>query len=46
MLTEVDRLLQTGLCEQARSVGDTTACRDELTSPTVDGIGVELGEED
>ena len=40
--TEVDRLLETGLREQACGVADTTARRDDLSSTTVDRIGVEL----
>ena len=40
--TEVDRLLETWLREQARRVADTTARRDDLSSTTVDRIGVEL----
>ena len=44
--TEVDRLLETWLREQARGVGDTTARRDDLSSTTVDSIGVELEEYD
>ena len=40
--TEVDRLLETWLREQARGVGDTTARRDDLPSTTVNGISVEL----
>ena len=41
-LDEVDGLLETGLGEQARSIRDTTARGDDLTSTTVNGIGVEL----
>lgn len=44
VLTEVDGLLETGLGEQARSVGNTTARGDELTSTTVNSVGVELKE--
>ncbi len=42
VLTEVDRLLESRVREQARSVADTTARGDDLTSATVNGIGVEL----
>ena len=41
-LDKVDGLLETGGGEQARSVADTTASGDDLTSTTVDGISVEL----
>ena len=41
-LDEEDGLLETGLGKQARGVADTTAGRDNLTSTTVDGIGVKL----
>lgn len=42
-LDEVDGLLESGVGEQARSISDTTACRDDLSSTTVDSVGVELG---
>ena len=41
-LDKVDRLLETGGGEQARSVGNTTASGDKLSSTTVDGVGMEL----
>ena len=41
-LTEVDRLLESRVREQARGVADTTARGDDLSSTTVNGIGVEL----
>ena len=41
-LDEVDGLLETGLGEQARSVADTTASGDDLSSTTVDGIRMKL----
>ena len=41
-LDEVDRLLERGRGEQAGGVADTTASRDDLSSTTVDGIGVKL----
>ena len=40
--TEVDGLLERGLGEQARGVADTTGSRDDLSSTTVNGIGVKL----
>ena len=40
--TEVDGLLERGIREQARSVRDTTARRDDLPSTTVNGIGVKI----
>ena len=40
--TKVDRLLESGVSEQSGSVADTTACGDDLSSTTVNGIGVEL----
>ncbi len=40
--TEVDGLLESRLGEQARGVRDTTAGRDDLSSTTVNRIGVEL----
>ena len=40
--TEVDGLLERGVREQARSVRDTTARRDDLPSTTVNGISVKL----
>jgi hypothetical protein len=44
LLTEVDRLLETRLRQQASSVADTTSRRDELSTATVDGVGVQLTE--
>ena len=41
-LDQEDGLLETGGGEQARGVADTTASGDDLSSATVDGIGVEL----
>ena len=41
-LNEVDGLLNTGGGEQARSVGSTAASGDDLTSSTMDGVGMEL----
>ena len=41
-LDEVDGLLESRVGEQAGSVADTTASRDDLSSTTVDGIGVKL----
>lgn len=41
-LDEVDGLLETGGREQAGGVADTTASGDDLSSTTVNGIGVEL----
>ena len=41
-LDEVDGLLDTGRCSQAGSVTDTTSCRDDLSSTTVNCISVKL----
>lgn len=41
-LDRVHRLLETGLGEHLRGVADAAAGRDELSSTTVDGVGVEL----
>ena len=43
-LDEVDGLLESGVRKQARGVADTTARGDDLTSTTVNGIGVELSQ--
>lgn len=42
ILTKVDGLLETGGGEQAGSIADTTTCGNDLSTTTVDGIGVEL----
>jgi hypothetical protein len=39
---EVDGLLQTGCSEQAGGIANTTASRDDLSSTTVNSIGVQL----
>ena len=44
-LDQEDGLLETGLGEQAGGVADTTADGDDLSSTTVNGIGVELHEQ-
>ena len=41
-LDEVDGLLERGLGEQARGVADTAGGGDDLSSTTVNGIGVKL----
>ena len=41
-LDQVNRLLQTGSGEQAGSIANTTAGGDDLSSTTVNGIGVKL----
>ena len=41
-LDEVDGLLESRVGEQAGGVADTTASGDNLSSTTVDGIGVKL----
>ena len=40
--TEVDGLLETRRCEQACGVADTAGRGDDLSSSTVDSIGVQL----
>ena len=40
--TEVDGLLERGLGEQARGVADTAGGGDDLSSTTVNSIGVKL----
>ena len=44
--TEVDGLLEDRVREQARSIAHTTTRGDDLSSTTVDSIGVELEEYD
>lgn len=44
-LDQEDRLLETGLGEQASGVADTTADRDDLSSTTMDSISVKLFEQ-
>ena len=41
-LTEVDRLLEGGVGEQAASVGCAAHCGDYLSSTTMDSISVQL----